>query len=104
MKRAVITGITGQDGSYLTELLLSKGYEVYGLVRRSSTYNRARLKPALCSQGLGSAVLPGDSKARLHIRYGDVTEAGSVCALVEEARPHEVYNLAGQAQVAVSYQ
>lgn len=101
--RALITGITGQDGSYLTELLLSNGYEVWGLVRRSSSYNRERLKPALASQGLALAILPGESKSHLHLMYGDVTEAGSVREIMEAANPHEVYNLAGQAQVGVSY-
>jgi len=95
-KVALITGITGQDGSYLAELLLSKDYIVYGIVRRSSTPNTSRidhLYPKLDSQKEG----------RLRLRYGDLTDSSSVCRIFREAMPDEVYNLAAQSHVKVSF-
>ncbi len=91
MKRALITGITGQDGSYLAELLLSKGYEVHGLVRRHSTLNRARI------DHLGGT-------ENLHLHYGDLTDGVSLVNLVHAIEPHEVYNLGAQSHVKVSFE
>lgn len=95
-KRALITGITGQDGSYLAELLLSKGYEVHGLVRRSSSFNRGRIDPI-------SEADPEAGK-RLHLHYGDMTDGVSLVNLVRTIEPQEVYNLAAQSHVKVSFE
>ncbi|MDX1382700.1 MAG: GDP-mannose 4,6-dehydratase, partial [Thermoanaerobaculia bacterium] len=91
-RRAVITGITGQDGSYLAELLLAKGYRVWGLVRRSSSPNTARIRH-----------LADNGDDRLQLVYGDLADSSSLRALLAEARPHEVYNLAAQSDVKVSF-
>ncbi|HEY0904797.1 MAG TPA: GDP-mannose 4,6-dehydratase [Marmoricola sp.] len=91
MKRAFITGITGQDGSYLCELLLAKGYEVHGLVRRASTLNRGRIDHLHHHDGL-----------KLH--YGDLTDGVSLVNLIHEIEPHEVYNLGAQSHVKVSFE
>jgi GDPmannose 4,6-dehydratase len=95
-KNAFITGITGQDGSYLAELLLAKGYQVHGLVRRSSSNNTARIQHLL---SIGSET---DGLLRLH--YGDMTDTTVLTRLVEEIRPNELYNLAAQSHVAVSFE
>jgi GDPmannose 4,6-dehydratase len=95
MKRALITGITGQDGSYLTELLLDKGYEVHGIVRRSSSLNRARIDHLRSYES-------GDNK-RLHLHYGDLADTVSLVKLLYELAPDEVYNLAAQSHVRVSF-
>ncbi len=95
-KRALITGITGQDGSYLAELLLGKGYEVHGLVRRSSSFNRGRIDPI-------SEADPEAGK-RLHLHYGDMTDGVSLVNLVRTIEPQEVYNLAAQSHVKVSFE
>ena len=94
-KRALITGITGQDGSYLAELLLSKGYDVHGLIRRSSSFNTGRLN--------GIYQDPHDLGARLHLHYADMTDANCLAKLVGEVKPTEVYNLAAQSHVRVSF-
>jgi GDPmannose 4,6-dehydratase len=94
-KRALITGITGQDGSYLAELLLEKGYEVHGLVRRSSSFNRGRIDPIY---------LDPANDGRLALHYGDLTDSTSLTNIVRAARPDEVYNLAAQSHVAVSFE
>ncbi|MCA1983448.1 GDP-mannose 4,6-dehydratase [Nocardioides nematodiphilus] len=94
-KRALITGITGQDGSYLAELLLEKGYEVHGLVRRSSSFNRGRIDPIY---------LDPANQGRLTLHYGDMTDSTSLINVVRESRPDEVYNLAAQSHVAVSFE
>jgi len=94
-KRAFVTGITGQDGSYLAELLLAKGYEVHGLVRRSSSFNRERIDPIY---------LDIDAGARLFLHYGDMTDGVSLVNLIREIEPHEVYNLAAQSHVKVSFE
>jgi GDPmannose 4,6-dehydratase len=96
MPTALITGITGQDGSYLAEILLAKGYQVHGLVRRASTFNRGRIDP-LTQEGLG-----GD--ARLHLHYGDMADGSSLRRVVELAMPDEVYNLAAQSHVRISFE
>jgi len=95
MPRALITGITGQDGSYLAELLLAKGYEVHGLVRRASTFNRGRIDHL--------AVGPQHTTGRLHLHYGDMADGSSLRRVVEASRPDEVYNLAAQSHVRVSF-
>ena len=95
MKKALITGITGQDGSYLAELLLSKGYEVHGIVRRSSSPNTQRINHLIADESLM------DSKLFLH--YGDLSDSSRMMALVELVAPDEVYNLAAQSHVRVSF-
>ncbi|MFT4124666.1 MAG: GDP-mannose 4,6-dehydratase [Gordonia sp. (in: high G+C Gram-positive bacteria)] len=95
MKRALITGITGQDGSYLAELLLSKGYEVHGLIRRSSTFNTARIDHLY--------VDPHEPGARLFLHYGDLGDGVRLVTLVASIDPDEVYNLAAQSHVRVSF-
>ncbi|HSY24448.1 MAG TPA: GDP-mannose 4,6-dehydratase [Polyangiaceae bacterium] len=95
MKRALITGITGQDGSYLSELLLSKGYEVHGIVRRASTFNTERLQSLYRD--------PHDPAARLFLHYGDVGDGTGLRRILEKVRPEEVYNLAAQSHVRVSF-
>lgn len=91
MKRAFITGITGQDGSYLSELLLEKGYEVHGLVRRSSSMNRSRIDHLHANENL-------------HLHYGDLTDGVGLVNLVRSIRPDEVYNLGAQSHVQVSFE
>lgn len=93
MKRALITGVTGQDGSYLTELLLDKGYEVHGIVRRTSAMNRQHLDEIVAAR-------PG---AALHLHYGDLTDAAAMFDITEATQPDEIYNLAAQSQVRVSF-
>ena len=95
MNKALITGITGQDGSYLAELLLAKDYEVHGLVRRSSTSNAARLDRVYQA--------PQQSEARLILHHGDITDGQNVTNLVLEIQPDEIYNLAAQSHVRVSF-
>jgi len=97
MKRALITGATGQDGSYLAELLLAKGYEVHGLVRRSSTVAaRSRLDEV--------RALHPDLADHLHLHYGDLTDGVGIHSLVAAVRPHEVYNLGAMSHVQVSFE
>jgi GDPmannose 4,6-dehydratase len=95
MKRALVTGITGQDGSYLAELLLAKGYEVWGVVRRSSSFNTGRID-ALYRD-------PHDKGARLKLVYGDLNDASSLSTILGDLRPDEIYNLAAQSHVRVSF-
>jgi GDPmannose 4,6-dehydratase len=95
MKKALITGITGQDGSYLTELLLSKGYEVHGIVRRASTFNRGRLDNVWSDPQLADT--------RLFLHYGDLGESGSLTRLLCSVQPEEIYNLGAQSHVRVSF-
>jgi GDPmannose 4,6-dehydratase len=95
MKRALITGITGQDGSYLTEFLLAKGYEVHGIIRRSSSFNTGRLDHLYQD--------PHESSQRLKLHYGDLADANCLSRLMQQIRPHEVYNLAAQSHVRVSF-
>ena len=96
MKKALITGITGQDGSYLAELLLSKGYEVHGVVRRASTFNTHRLDHIYQDPHL-----PG---ARLFMHYGDLNDASSLNMILKKVRPDEIYNLGAQSHVRVSFE
>jgi len=95
MKRALITGITGQDGSYLTELLLSKGYEVHGIIRRSSTFNTDRIDHLYLD--------PHKPEAKMFLHYGDLSDGPGLRRILEEVQPDEVYNLAAQSHVAVSF-
>ncbi len=95
MPSAFITGITGQDGSYLTELLLAKGYTVHGLVRRSSSLDRGRLD--------NLEDVSDEARARLHLHYGDLGDSNSLYRLLGELKPDEVYNLASQSHVRVSF-
>ena len=94
-KRALLTGITGQDGSYLAELLLSKGYEVYGIVRRSSSFNTGRIE--------GIYQDPHDPDYRLHLVYGDLNDASSLNRILRTVKPDEIYNLGAQSHVRVSF-
>jgi GDPmannose 4,6-dehydratase len=100
MKRALITGITGQDGSYLTELLLAKGYQVFGLVRRSSSISRPRIDH-LSHQGSGAV---GEEISPLQLVYGDMNDSISLARIIRDVQPDEVYNLAGQSHVRVSFE
>lgn len=94
-KRALITGITGQDGSYLAELLLSKNYEVHGVIRRASTFNTGRLEPIYQD--------PHASDKRLFLHYGDLSDGSAMARLIQNVQPDEVYNLAAQSHVRVSF-
>lgn len=99
MKRALITGVTGQDGSFLAEFLLEKGYEVHGIIRRSSSYNQERLEDIL-SQEEADAL---KRNKNFHLHYGDITDTSNVIRLISEIRPDEIYNLAAQSHVRVSF-
>ncbi len=93
MKKALITGITGQDGSYLAELLLEKGYEVHGIVRRSSQFNTGRIDHLYQDSH--------DPSARFFLHYGDLTDGSRLVTLLDKVQPDEVYNLAAQSHVRV---
>ena len=95
-KRALITGITGQDGSYLTELLLGKGYEVHGIIRRASDFNTQRIDHLYQD--------PHEPDPRLHLHYGDLTDGSQIARLIRTTEPDEIYNLGAQSHVAVSFQ
>ncbi|NJK59005.1 MAG: GDP-mannose 4,6-dehydratase [Oscillatoriales cyanobacterium SM2_1_8] len=94
-KRALLTGITGQDGSYLAELLLAKGYEVHGIIRRSSSLNTARIDELYRDPHLPDT--------RLFLHYGDLTDGGTLRRILDKVQPHEVYNLGAQSHVRVSF-
>jgi len=96
MKKALITGITGQDGSYLAELLLKKGYEVHGLIRRSSSFNTRRIDHLYKD--------PHERNVKMLLHYGDMTDSTSLIRLLQEIRPDEIYNLAAQSHVMVSFE
>jgi GDPmannose 4,6-dehydratase len=96
MKRALITGVTGQDGSYLAELLLQKGYEVHGIIRRSSTFNTSRIDHLYKD--------PHEADNRFHLHYGDITDGVGISNILREIEPHEIYNLAAQSHVKVSFE
>jgi len=95
VKKALITGITGQDGSYLAELLLSKGYEVHGIIRRASTFNTGRLDPIYDD--------PHSGRTKLFLHYGDLSDASALSRLIGRVQPDEIYNLAAQSHVRVSF-
>ena len=95
MKKALITGITGQDGSYLSELLLNKGYEVHGIIRRHST---------ICTERIDHLLDDPQYKTRYFLHYGDLTDSCNLASLITKVRPDEVYNLGAQSHVAVSFE
>jgi GDPmannose 4,6-dehydratase len=95
-KKALITGITGQDGAYLAELLLGKGYEVHGIKRRASSFNTDRIDHLYRD--------PHQQGVRLHLHYGDLTDATNLIRIVQQVQPDEIYNLAAQSHVAVSFE
>ena len=96
MKKALITGVTGQDGSYLAEFLLEKGYEVHGLIRRASVFNRERLKNIYIDEL--------NCHKNFHLYYGDMTDSSSIISLLSTIKPDEIYNLAAQSHVHVSFE
>jgi GDPmannose 4,6-dehydratase len=95
MKKALITGITGQDGSYLAEFLLSKGYEVHGIIRRASTFNTARIDHIYID--------PHEPNAKFFLHYGDLSDAGQITNIIYNIKPDEVYHLGAQSHVRVSF-
>ena len=95
MKKALITGITGQDGSYLAELLLKNNYEVHGIIRRSSSFNTGRIDHLINDESL---------KGRFFFHHGDVTDSSNINRLLENIHPNEIYNLAAQSHVKVSFE
>ncbi|MEK7618589.1 MAG: GDP-mannose 4,6-dehydratase [Patescibacteria group bacterium] len=96
MKKAFITGITGQDGSYLAEFLLAKGYEVHGIMRRASIFNTERIEPIYQD--------PHESHRRLFLHYGDLSDASNLNQLIKSVKPNEIYNLGAQSHVKVSFE
>lgn len=96
MKKALITGITGQDGSYLAELLLEKGYEVHGIIRRASSFNTGRIDHIYRD--------PHESGKRLSLHYGDLTDSTNLIRIIKDVQPDEIYNLAAQSHVKVSFE
>src|SRR5436305_468639 len=94
-KKALITGISGQDGSYLAELLLFKGYDVHGIIRRASTFNTGRLESIYSD--------PHSGRTRLSLHYGDLSDASALARLMGQIQPDEIYNLAAQSHVRVSF-
>ena len=98
MKKALITGVTGQDGSYLAEFLLEKGYEVHGIIRRSSSYNLDRIESLVNEEIEGL-----NNLENFHLHYGDITDTSNVIRLISEIRPDEIYNLGAQSHVKVSF-
>ena len=96
MKKALLTGITGQDGSYLTELLLKKGYEVHGITRRASTFNTDRIDHLYID--------PHKPEAKMFLHYGDLADGPGLRRIIENVEPDEIYNLGAQSHVAVSFQ
>ena len=96
MKRALVTGVTGQDGAYLAEFLLNKGYAVHGIKRRASSFNTARVDHLYQD--------PHEKDARFCMHYGDLTDATNLILVIQEVQPHEIYNLAAQSHVMVSFE
>lgn len=96
MKKALITGITGQDGSYLTEFLLAKGYQVHGIIRRASSFNTARIDHIYQD--------PHEQPRRMALHYGDLTDSSNLNRILEKVQPQEIYNLAAQSHVGVSFE
>jgi len=96
LKKALITGITGQDGSYLTEILLEKGYEVHGIIRKSSSFNTGRIEHLFNN--------PEIYNKKLFLHYGDLVDTSSIHRLLEKVEPDEIYNLAAQSHVKVSFE
>jgi GDPmannose 4,6-dehydratase len=100
MKKALITGITGQDGSYLAELLLQKGYEVHGIIRRSSSFNTERIEHLYIEELLEDM----HQKRKIFLHYGDMSDATNLIRLIKEIEPDEIYNLAAMSHVKVSFE
>ena len=96
MKRALITGVTGQDGAYLAEFLLGKGYEVHGIKRRASSFNSARVDHLYRD--------PHEKEVDFYMHYGDLTDATNLIRVIQEVQPDEIYNLAAQSHVMVSFE
>src|SRR5690606_5194220 len=96
MKRALITGVTGQDGAYLAELLLGKGYEVHGIKRRASLFNTSRIDHLYRD--------PHEAGVRFFLHHGDVTDSSNLTRIIQQTEPDEIYNLAAQSHVAVSFE
>jgi len=97
MKKALVTGITGQDGSYLAEFLLEKGYEVHGIIRRSSSFNTGRIDPIIEKYNIGENI-------RFIGHYGDLTDSSNLNRILDKVKPDEIYNLGAQSHVAVSFE
>ena len=95
-KKALITGVTGQDGSYLAEFLLAKGYEVHGIKRRASSFNTTRIDHLYQD--------PHEDNVNFKLHYGDLTDATNLIRIVQEVKPDEIYNLAAQSHVMVSFE
>ena len=104
MKKALITGITGQDGSYLAELLLEKGYLVFGLVRRSSSFNRNRIEHIIINRNRIEHITKGNISNNFKLLYGDLSDSSSLNRLVEKIEPDEIYNLGAQSHVQISFE
>ena len=98
-KIALITGITGQDGSFLAELLLDKGYEVHGIIRRSSSFNTGRIEHLYFDEWVRDM----KRKRLVELHYGDMTDSSSLIRIIQEVQPTEIYNLAAQSHVKVSF-
>ena len=96
MKKALITGVTGQDGSYLAEFLLEKGYEVHGIKRRSSSFNTERVDHIYQD--------PHESNPKFFLHYGDLTDTSNITRIIKEVEPDEIYNLGAQSHFAVSFE
>ena len=99
MKKALITGITGQDGSYLAEFLLEKGYEVHGLLRRSSSFNTGRIDHLYFDEWVRDM----QQKRSINLHWGDMTDSSSLIRIIQTVQPDEIYNLAAQSHVKVSF-
>lgn len=100
MKKALITGVTGQDGSYLAEFLLNKGYEVHGIIRRSSSFNTGRIEHLYIDEYIEDM----HNAKNFYLHYGDITDATNVISIIQEIQPDEIYNLAAQSHVKVSFE
>jgi len=98
--KALITGITGQDGSYLAEFLLKKGYEVHGIIRRSSSFNTGRIEHLY----IDSLIEDMHKSKKIHLHYGDMTDSTNIIAIIQQVQPDEIYNLAAQSHVKVSFE
>ena len=96
MKKALITGVTGQDGAYLAEFLLGKGYEVHGIKRRSSSFNTERIDHLYED--------PHEKNIKFHLHYGDLTDSSNIIRIIQKVRPDEIYNLGAMSHVAVSFE
>ena len=100
MKTALITGINGQDGSYLAEFLLEKGYRVHGIIRRSSYFNTGRIEHLYFDEWIKDV----HEKRSLELHYGDMTDSSSLIRIIQQVKPDEIYNLAAQSHVKVSFE